>query len=357
MKKYKFTALVLIGFMLMAGCGKTEEVPTVIVDSEESVITYTLESTEIDDVILTNRLSCFYNKDNDQEVSFDVTGRLVDKVYVREGDEVKKGDLLCELTYSSTSDEIERLKYQITRNEMLLEYSYTDEELDIQDKWLPAVSGYGNAEAIKEQVEDIKTNYARKRELLNDSLEFDRAKLNAKNRELNSSRLYAAMDGKVYKMENNLEGSTSKAGKVLMTIVGNGEGFFEVKDTTDKDLFHEGDVLDLRVSAAGAAGDYTVTPYDMENWTDSLKFSILSQPETAALEVGATAILTTVVESRKDVLTLPVSVVHIAKDTAFVYTLNENNDREIRYIEIGLIGDSKVEIISGLTEGEKVVKK
>lgn len=88
-----------------------------------------------------------------------------------------------------------------------------------------------------------------------------------------------------------------------------------------------------------------------------MKFSVVSAPESSNLTVGVSGIISLLVDEKKNVLTLPKTIVHIADDKAFVYTLNENNDREIKYIEIGLIGDEKVEIISGLSEGEKVVKK
>ena len=57
------------------------------------------------------------------------------------------------------------------------------------------------------------------------------------------------------------------------------------------------------------------------------------------------------------VLSVPRDTVHEAGDKSFVYTLTEENVREIRYIETGLVGDERVEILSGLSEGEKVLKK
>ena len=54
-------------------------------------------------------------------------------------------------------------------------------------------------------------------------------------------------------------------------------------------------------------------------------------------------------------LTLPLSAVYHADGKPYVYVLDENDFRQIVWIETGLVGDEKVEILSGLNEGDKVV--
>ena len=334
----------------LSSCGKVDEDHTVVVDSEEAVISYSLVTAQIDDVILTQNIDCKYKQTNDQEVSFDVTGKFVDKVYVHEGDEVKKGDLLCELSSASLEEEIERLTYQIKRNELLLSYTEMDEALDIQDVW---VSGFGDADTVK----GIQDRYARQRVLLNDSLEFDREELAIKKKELAGSRLYAKMDGKVYKLKTNLEGSTTKEGTVIMTIVDNSNCLFTVEGIEYKDLFKEGQQVNMKVSYSSASGEYILIPYEMDKWDENMLFEVFTGPDNATPEVGTMGTINVPVESRSQVLSIPNDVLHIAGDKSYVYTLSADNNREIRYVEIGLKGDERVEILSGLSEGEKVVKK
>lgn len=362
MKKDKWLFIILSLFLILfyTGCGKKEEDITVLVDASDSSVSYKLVPTEITDVILTQRLDAVSVQSKDQEVSFNFTGKYVDKVYVRKGDIVKKGDILCELSYDSLEESIEDLEYNVKKNEMELEYSVRDEELEIQDAWVNAMynspGGY-NEESVKDYVKGIQESYERKRVLINDSLEFDREELERKKDELKNSRLYATMDGTVYKIDDKLEGSTTKAGEVIMTIIDGTECFFVVKDTEFKDLINPEDLLEMKVSYTKASGDYLVKPYEMDKWDEKMKFSVYSKPDGANVEVGTTGTISILLDKHEHVLALPKNVVHEVEGKYFVYTLSEENVREIRYIEVGLVGDEYVEIISGLSEGEKVVKR
>ena len=186
MKIKKLLIACLAGVMLFCGCGKTEEVPLVMVDSEEDVVSYSLVQVTYDDVILTKKMDCIYSQSNSQEVSFNTTGKYVDKVYVEEGDVVKKGDLLCELSSATLEEQIEELDYKVKKNELKLSNYDMNEALDIQDLY-----AYGMVS--QERIDSIKKNYERQRVLTNDALEFDREELARKRKELRDSRLYASL--------------------------------------------------------------------------------------------------------------------------------------------------------------------
>ncbi|MCQ2524040.1 MAG: efflux RND transporter periplasmic adaptor subunit [Lachnospiraceae bacterium] len=350
-------ATILISTTALSGCSKTEEIPVVEVDSEDDVVSYSLVQAQYGDVVLTRNIDCNYAQTIAQDVSFNVTGRYVSKVYVKEGSVVKKGDILCEVSSADLEANIERLTYNVRKNELKLEQLDMEEALDIQDQWVNATSFGTSSEVVGEIVKGIKEGYARRRVLINDSLEFDREELARKKEELRTSKLYAQLDGVVYKLASRLEGTTSKADKVIMTIVDQSSCIFEAKDTTYRNLFHEGEPVSMKVGYSSASGEYLLLPYEIDKWEDSMKFSVYTGPDEGALEVGVMGTISVVEETKKNVLYVPKDVVRIADDKAYVYTLSEDNIREIRYIEIGLYGDDKVEVLSGLVEGEKVVKK
>lgn len=340
-----------------SACGKKEEAPFIKVNDSEDVVSYTLVPVTIDDVILTQKVECTYAQTKEQEVSFDMTGKYVDKVFVRQGDVVKKGDLLCELSSEALENEIARLEYSIARNELLLSYLDTNEALDIQDS---AINKYKFGATQSEKDEDVvalKERYEDSRIRYNDTLEFDRKALANKKSELSRSRLYASMDGIVYKLKDHLEGSTTKAGTVIMTIVDNTDCLFTVNKPEYKDLFTEGVTVPMTVMYTSAAGDYELMPKDIESWEDSLLFSVFTGPDSAAIEVGTRGTITAPVKTKERVLSLPKNVIHMAEDKAYVYVVNENGNRDIKWIEIGLVGDTNIEITGGLAEGEKVIKK
>ena len=67
--------------------------------------------------------------------------------------------------------------------------------------------------------------------------------------------------------------------------------------------------------------------------------------------------LLTTLEEHKDVLLLPQSSVDKLDDgKTLVYYLNENGVRHSKEVEIGLETAEMVEIVSGLEEGEMVIK-
>ena len=358
-KKLRLCAVLLASAMLcLTACTDKEDDPLIIVDSEDDVMSFNLIPVTYDDVVLTGKLDCTYVQTNSQEVSFNQTGKYVDKVYVKEGEKVTKGTLLCELSSDSIQKSIDALNYKIKRNELLLGYSATNEQLAIQDRWVSRMgNAYDTDENAKKDVESIQSQYARERELLNDSLEFDREELKKKQSELRSSRLYASMDGKVFKLKDNLEGSTSKAGTVIMTIVDDSNCLFSSKNIEYKDLFKEGVAVDMKIIYSSAAGDYLVMPYDIESWDDTMYFSVYDGPGNSEIDMGVMGTISVEMEKREHVLSVPSDLVHSAGDKYFVYTLTADNVREIRYIEPGLIGNDRVEILSGLSEGEKVLKK
>lgn len=352
-------AFLLASSMLcLSACTDKKEVPLVVVDSEEDVVSFNLIPVTYDDVTQVGKIDCTYVETNSQEVSFNQTGKYVDKVYVKEGEKVKKGTLLCELSSEALQKSIDELKYRIKRNELLLGYSETNEHLAIQDRWVAKMgNGFDTDEQAKEDVANIQKQYARERQLLNDALEFDREELRKKQGELNSSRLYASMDGKVFKLKENLEGSTSKAGTVVMTIVDDSNCLFSSNNIEYKNLFKEGVATDMKIIYSSAAGDYLVMPFEMDKWEDTMLFSIYDGPNNSEIEMGTMGTISVVIAQKEHVLSVPKDTVHQAGDKSFVYTLTDENVREIRYVEVGLVGDERVEILSGLTEGEKVLKK
>ena len=86
----KKLSVVLICVLCLAGCGKTEEAPLVMVDSEEDVVSFNLIPVTYDDVLKVGKIDCTYVQTNSQEVSFNQTGKYVDKVYVKEGEKEER---------------------------------------------------------------------------------------------------------------------------------------------------------------------------------------------------------------------------------------------------------------------------
>ncbi len=346
-----------LAFSLSACSGTAEEDENVIlIEKEEESIVYELTVATIGDVQKTERIKCVYEQMKDQEVSFALDGRTVTKVYVKEGDAVKKGQLLAELGNSDIRNQMEQLEYQITRNQILLEHNTTNEAHELSSLWANHLyNGMGNQEYMDAQIAGIQQRYRYARENMQDSVEFDEQQMASLQEIVDKSAVYANMNGTVSFVQERLEGSTSAKDEVVIKIIDNTDCLFVVEGVDYAEHFEEGDILDMSVITGGGTGAYVLQPTRMEKWQDKLLFAIVAQPEGITPEVGAIGYMSIVVDEKQDVVTLPVEAIHKADGKYYVYVLGENNSRALQWVEIGLQGDSSVEIISGLTEGDKVI--
>lgn len=362
MKTAKVFALFLCG-LLITGCGETlEEEPIIMVDASEEEIVYNMEEISVGDVTLTKNINCEYVQTKSQDVSFPSGGKRVDKVYVRVGDQVSVGDLLVALDSGNAVDEIANLEYQIARNELELGYLDKAEEFDKQSAYFSFAysGGSEDEEGLKEYqegVDSIVEGYTYQREDYQDSIEFDKKKLAKLKSEYEGNCVYATMDGKVHYIKSNLEGSTAKKDEVIITIIDNENGLFEIQDEEAAKFFKENESVPMNIVYGDGKGDYELIPHNMNEWGEKQVFEILDRPETATLEVGVSGTIVAAVDKRESVVRIPIKALYEADGKYYTYVLNEQNLREPVFIEIGLIGNDYAEVISGVEVGMKVVRR
>ena len=253
------------------------------------------------------------------------------------------------------------MEYNIARNQLNLQYIDINENQEISAVWLKFLyqSGKSSAEeeATKKSVEAIQQRYRYSREDCQDAIALDQAQLDILKKDVKQSSLYAGMDGTVSEIKNRLEGSTTVRDEEIIKIIDSSECLFAVKDVSLKDCFSEGMEVEMNLAYGTGAGNYDLVPYDMENWDEVLLFTISGDAESVTIDVGATGTMRYTTDFRSQVLSVPLKAVHQADGKSFVYVLGENQMREVKWIETGLFGDDRVEVISGLAEGEKVIIK
>ena len=111
----------------------------------------------------------------------------------------------------------------------------------------------------------------------------------------------------------------------------------------------------MTIKTGASQGEYELTPWHMEEWGDLLTFKVVNLADGAGITVGSSGNVEMTVEKRENVLSIPSSAVKKADGKTYVYVLGKENIREVRWVETGFYGDNTVEIISGLSEGEKVI--
>lgn len=358
-----FNILAVGVICLMSACQQiVEEEPLVMVDTKEDEITYNITETSVGDVVLTQTINCSYVQTKEQEVVLPVGGKIIDKVYVKSGDKVKAGDVLLELEVGNIEEDIAQLEFQIKKNQLLLGYLDKAEDFELESSYFSLVyDSKTEEEDVKnkdKRDESIKENYTYQREDYEDMIEFDTLKCQDLKNQLASSRVYATMSGKVMDLVKDLEGSTAKRGKIIMKIVDSNNGLFETNAPEASKYLAEGQTLNMSIVYGDAKGDYVLEPYNMSSWSETRQtFSVVEGPDGVNLEVGTSGTITAPIDKREQVLRISNHALYQADDKYYTYVLDENNMRKAQFLEVGLIGDEYTEILSGIGEGIKVVKR
>lgn len=367
MKKINLITIALLSLLttvVLTGCNEVEEEePIIMVDSSAVEVSYNMSEISIGDVFLTQKIACEYTQTEDQKVSFETGGKVVDKVYVKVGDYVEAGDLLLTMETGDILDQIAELEYKIERNKLLKGYLDKEEVFEKQNEEYTYVYEYYSPQSEEElnkrahKIHMIEEDFNNRRQDYSDEIDFDGRKVQKLKNEYEENHVYATMAGKVIEIKNDLEGSIAKKDDVIMSIVDNESGLFIIEDKEAAGFFAEGQSVPMSIVYGTAKGEYEIMPHNMAGWGDRLEFEIVSSPQSATLEVGASGTVIATIDKRKDVLRIPNKALYEADGKYYTYVLGKNNMREPKFIEIGLVGDDFSEVLSGIEVGAKVVSR
>lgn len=361
-QKSKSISLALSVMLLLSGCagGQDAQDDIVILEQDEERNEYTLAAATIEDVVASATVHLVYTKTNREDYFFTLDGKAITNVYVEEGDSVRKGDLLAELSSENLDSDIEAQQYWIERSELLLQQTLEDQNMEIAI----VNQKYQN----KEQTEEVQKEWAEAAQEVRDKYKYvlqdcqddidkQYMMLDKLLEEREKTRIYAQLTGTVTFVKKGLEGSESRAGQTVITVVDDSEGIFQTDENQYKDYFAEGVPVKVKITYEGSVGTGELVPYRMDTWADQIYFAVWNEPETVNLDAGARGEIDLILEQRMQVLAVPVKAVHEADGKLFVYVLGDNQIREVKWISVGVYGDSYVEITDGLAEGDRVIIK
>ena len=188
---------------------------------------------------------------------------------------------------------------------------------------------------------------------LNDAYED----LNNEKENLDFYTIVAPIDGVVTSI-NVSEGDYVRSESNLMTIVNNDNVEFQI----------DVDELDINDVTVGAEVKVTIDALEETATTPLIGYvtnisiegnsmnSVTSYPVTVSLEgsdeikMGMNCSAEIIIQSKENVLTVPVEAVSTRKDEYYV-SLTDGTEAKV---EVGLYDDTNIEIVSGLTEGDEV---
>jgi membrane fusion protein, macrolide-specific efflux system len=267
------------------------------------------------------------------DVYYTAGGGRIKTIKAKIGDMVKAGDVLIELDVGDLNYNIKIAELQYTQ----LKNSYASVK--------KAMARAKDKTQLKNMEIDLKIADLRLKQL--------------KEQQANAI-LRAPIDGAVTYVTNITQGSWVDAYSTLVNIEDQSEKMLTYIDDMNRSKFQIGTKVAVTFNSDGGKtqGEVVSTPFDREKYNketlDKMLFIKIPDDMLTKAKVGEEAKLLLVLDERKDVLVLPRNVVLNYLQRRYVRVL-ENGIKVEKDVEVGLETPTEVEIVKGLTEGEKVI--
>ncbi len=335
---------------------KEELLPEPPVISEASVQEYRKAEVIRGDIIERVTVECSYNAFNREDLSFNINGLNIYNIYVEEGDYVKAGDLLGELQMDELNEQIEKrleevemINLRLTNDKVLKDFTLSTRDT------LREFDDYNSQ--IESKYESEIASYDDKINRYEGELYIEEKRLNKLYEEVEKRQIISGIDGLVSYVADYNDWDQSDKDKRFITIY-NPESMVFVTNGDEAQLFTPGQEVDISVLNT----NYPAIVLSQEevnkfNGSDPEEGIVYLRPTEGGetLEINSRGFITFVLNEYLDVLYLPQSSVYKDQDRMIVYVEDEGGFKSIKEIETGIISDRKVEILSGLEEGDSVI--
>ena len=168
----------------------------------------------------------------------------------------------------------------------------------------------------------------------------------------NDHNIYAGMDGIVEYVREGLQGSQTVIGRTVITIKDPNDMYFYASDRTAIEYLEGLESVIITVNGSSAA-EYEAIPELTEDGS-GLRFILTGDSASAMIAENTSGNIVLELGRKDGALSVPKSAVHRAGDKVYVYVVDDDGYRRYREVQIGLEGDTRVEILSGLEAGEIV---
>jgi HlyD family secretion protein len=318
------------------------------------------EIVEADSITSWVRAEGTVRAENQVEIGTEVMGRIT-KITVREGDRVKKGDLLCKIDPSTYAARLSQTKAQLRISESRLEKA----KLDVV-RYSELLK---DALVSQEEFERITTEC----DVLRAQMETAQFAVSEAQENLNKTALRSPVDGEVVGL-NMEEGETvvmgiiGTPGSVIMTIADRRAMFVRAivdeteivkvkvgqKATVEVDAFPDttfgGEVLRI--------GGMPVSNYGGTEQAVNFPVEVAVEGEETGLFPGMTATCNIIVARKDSAVVVPYGALGRRKvdeeETDVVFVIR-NGEAKMVGVKIGVAGEKNAEIAEGVALGETLV--
>jgi multidrug efflux system membrane fusion protein len=282
-----------------------------------------------------------------------ISGYLM-KIDFKEGDEVKKGDLLAEIDSRPYEATLAQAKGQLARDEAMLKGAQVD---------LSRYQGLAAQNAVSHQTLDTQIALVAQDQ---GTVEADRATVKSAEVNLQYCRIVSPLDGRVGLRlvdQGNYVTPGDASGLVVITQLQPISVLFpgpEDKLQAISKRIRAGAVLPAAAydrSGAAKIADGTLQTFDsqIDPATGTIKLRAQFSNEDEALYPNQFVNVRLLLDTHKDVTTISTAGIQRGVPGTFVYLVNADSTVSVRPVQLGVTDGDRVEVRSGLTPGDRIV--
>ncbi len=363
LKSYKnraaLLALTALAAFSLAGCegagDQSARENAIHVVRADAGAEYTLASVRRGEISLTESVRVTYFAARAASYGLGTSGVYYESFQVSVGDQVKAGDVLATLESAEIDAEIASCEAEI--DSLTLERDRNSALLALYDERLAGREAFADGAArtdARRRAYEVAIRDAQ------DRLEVLSVRLEELTAQRGGRVATSDIDGTVTYVRAVQPGETSVKGRTIVTVTDLSSCAFEATvehpESISFDEAYEitidGQDYAIRRTSAEALG-MEEEPMNEKSTRTRVYFAPIVP--SVNLAEGATGKFTVIVESSGDALYVPAACIAEADGAPCVYVLDEAGLKTIRPVTVGLVTGRSCEIISGLSEGDKVV--
>jgi len=373
-----FTLLIVIS---LSGCFFIPKEEEVLAPPLKARIKITYDYIEVNKGNIEQNTQCtgYLVSVQQKDVSFENQNGRLKEVYVQIGSKVKKGELLAELHTDNLENQIKQQEIILKKAQWACDALKATEEKDMsvliiqRDKLQRQLENMQNLtesyskedikglqEQIKEQeilIKSTSNTYAINIKTAGGDVELSRLQMENLKQNLSNSKLISPIDGTVDYIIDTKVGEYIDPYKTVVRVADTQN--LQIQYTGDKvSGFELGMKPHIKINGSNCEGVVIATPSNMpkdaeEKVKNSIRIQIDNIPNS--FKIGDSADITLVFAKKEDVIVIPKNILHTVGSRKFVYVL-ENNIRKEYDVELGIENTTEIEVIKGISVGQKLIK-